>query len=88
MELEEIKQILIDRDFVGGTIFENPSYCTAFLGVTDKGQLVYSYEKMIEFLVKEDNMTEEEAIEFIDYNTLRTIPYMGSLHPIIVYDLK
>ena len=88
MELEEIKQILIDRDFVGGTIFENPSYCTAFLGVTDKGQLVYSYEKMIEFLVKEDNMTEEEAIEFIDYNTLRTIPYMGPLHPIIVYDLK
>ena len=88
MELEEIKQILIDRGFVGGTIFENPSYCTAFLGVTDEGQLVYSYEKMIEFLVKEDNMTEEEAIEFIDYNTLRTIPYMGSLHRIIVYDLK
>ena len=73
-----------DIDFVDvdGKTVEHNVFTRQIVDLSD------SYEKMIEFLVKEDNMTEEEAIEFIDYNTLRTIPYMGSLHPIIVYDLK
>lgn len=51
------------------------------------GGLVYSYEKMIEYLIKEAEMTQEEAIEWIDYNVLRAIPYMGDTKPIIVYEL-
>ena len=26
--------------------------------------------------MNEDSMTEEEAVEFIDYNTIRTLPYI------------
>jgi hypothetical protein len=38
---------------------------------------------MVEYLMEEDDMTEEEAIEFIDYNTLRTVPYIEN-PPIIM----
>jgi hypothetical protein len=31
---------------------------------------------MVECLMEEDGMTMEDAVEFIDYNTLRTVPYM------------
>lgn len=31
--------------------------------------------------------TEEDAIEWIDFNTLRTVPYMGNKAPIIVFPL-
>lgn len=32
-------------------------------------------------------MTDEEAIEWIDYNTIRAIPYMGEKAPIVMYSL-
>ena len=31
-------------------------------------------------------MTYEDAMEFIDYNTIRAIPYFGSNAPIVVRD--
>lgn len=72
--------------FDGTTIFENPSFYEAVLGHTDNGRIIYSYDKMIECLTKTPyNMDEEEAIEWIDCNTIRTIPYMGNKSPIICY---
>jgi hypothetical protein len=42
---------------------------------------------MIEELCKEDNIEQDEAIDFISYNTERAIPYAGENAPIIMYDL-
>lgn len=42
---------------------------------------------MAEYLVEEDGMTPEEAYEFIDYNTIRALPYMGDMRPEICYPL-
>jgi hypothetical protein len=39
---------------------------------------------MVECLITEDNMTYEEAAEFIDYNTVRSLPYVGDKGPIII----
>lgn len=39
---------------------------------------------MVKSLVDSDGMAYEDAEEFIDYNTIRTIPYMGKNPPIIV----
>lgn len=33
-------------------------------------------------------MTGEEAMEWVDYNTIRAIPYMGDKHPIIMYNAE
>lgn len=64
-------------------IFENPSYETAFLGVTIDGIAVYDMELMIQYLVDKDGMTPEEALEFIDYNTVRACMYYSKA-PIIM----
>ena len=35
-----------------------------------------------------DGMSYEEASEFIDYNTVRACPYMGSQAPIILRSIE
>ena len=42
---------------------------------------------MITHLMETDGMTEEDAIDFISYNTERAIPYAGSMAPIILYPI-
>lgn len=87
MKDEEIEQLLLDNDLTDTVYLTGYNYYSAIIGYTDDGGLVYSYEKMIEYLIKEAEMTQEEAIEWIDYNVLRAIPYMGDTKPIIVYEL-
>lgn len=48
---------------------------------------MYDFEKMIEWLVETENFTYEDAIEWIEYNTIRALPYFGSDAPIIMYPL-
>ena len=66
--------------------FTNPSYDTAIIGITQDGNLIYDYEKMINCLL--EDMSKEEAIDFIEYNTLsilHTIPVEN--RPIILYNM-
>ena len=51
------------------------------------GPQYINYEKMIEYLIETEQMTEQEAIEWIQYNTIRALPYMGSKAPIIIKEL-
>ena len=39
---------------------------------------------MVEEMVKDDAIEYVDAIEFIDYNTFRALPYMGEKAPIIL----
>lgn len=64
--------------------FVDPDYISAVIGISTDDRVVYSYEKMVEFLVNSDGIAYEDAEEFIEYNTIRTIPYMGKNSPIIV----
>ena len=66
------------------TIFlENPSFVKAITGITDSEQLIYDYDLMIAAAMEEEGWDAESAIEWIEYNTLRSIPYMGCYHPIV-----
>jgi len=47
----------------------------AIIGYDHRGLLVYSYEKMLDIFMRD--MTEEEAVEWIDYNVLGTNAGMG-----------
>ena len=81
------KAILIDQGFENFLIFENPDYDSAIIGITENNQVVYDYEKMIEHLMQEDDMDYEEAVDFISYNTIRSLPYAGEGAPIIMYSI-
>lgn len=63
--------------------FENPSFDGCEIGETYDGRLIYDFDKMVQWLMEEDNMEEINAIEFIEYNTLRACPYYKDA-PIVV----
>lgn len=79
--VEELKDALHQFGYDDSIVFENPSYADAVIGISNSGNVCYCYEKMIQSLMQEDSMDEEEAIEFIDYNTIRAIPYFSSYGP-------
>ena len=82
------KDILMDQGFENFIIFENPDYDSAIIGITENNQVVYDYDKMIEHLIQEDDMSYEEAIDFISYNTIRSLSYVGMGVPIIMYSIR
>jgi|TARA_R110000803_G_scaffold38351_10_gene82847 hypothetical protein len=45
--------------------------------------LVYSVDKIIEILIDRDGMTEEEAVEFFEFNIEGA--YMGRMTPVYVH---
>jgi hypothetical protein len=63
------------------------SYDGSIVGVTTDGRVVYDYDKMVEELMSEEGWSYEEAAEWIDYNTIRSIPYAGPGAPIIMYSI-
>lgn len=65
-------------------IYDNPSYDDAFIGVTNDNRAVYDYDKMVEWLVTNEEMDYEEAVEFIDWNDSF---YYGEGYPIILHKL-
>ena len=69
-------------------LLDSMSYDKSIVGITEDNRIIYSYPKMVEELMEDEGWTEEEAIEWLDYNTLRAIPYMESHGnaPIVMYD--
>jgi hypothetical protein len=65
-------------------IFENPSFDNALVGVSEDNRAVYDYDKMVVWLAVTWAISREEAIEFIEYNTIRALPYTEAA-PIVMY---
>lgn len=81
---EQLEKYYIEDEETSIVLFEFPSYDDAFIGLTLDNRAVYDYDKMIECLMKEDDMSYEEAIEFIYYNTIRALPYIGEKAPVVI----
>ena len=87
--MESRRDLLNELGLEDSIVFENPNYVSAIIGYDENsGRIVYDYEKMAEHLMDNDNMSYEEAIEFIDYNTVRACPYMGDKAPIILRSIE
>ena len=82
--VDELREYLIEHGHVGSTYFTNPEFLDAIVGVSNDGRLAYSYIKMVDELMLTTKLSYEEAVEFIEYNTLRTLPFMGDKCPIIL----
>lgn len=66
-------------------VFENPDYDSAIIGYDAvEHRIVYDFDKMVEHLIDVDGMEYDEAVEFIEYNTIRATPYAGEMAPIIL----
>ena len=82
------EQILLDNGYEGIKYLTNYSYDTALIGVIDN-RAVYDFNKMVDWLIKNENFKDTvEAIEWIEYNTIRALAYMGPDAPLIMYPLE
>lgn len=57
-------------------------YDDALIGISTKGKLVYSIEKMVELYSKEYGTSLDEAVDWLEYNCFST--YVGEMTPIYV----
>lgn len=80
--------LLLEMGYEDSVVFESPDFDDAIIGVSDSGNVVYSYELMVESLINNEGMTALDAVEWIDYNTIRSIPYFPNPKPIVMYDLS
>ena len=74
---EELNQIIV---------LEGDEFADGAIGLTDDNHIIYDYEKLVESLSKQEDMTEEDAIDWLEFNTIPSIPYMSSYgkEPIIM----
>tara|TARA_R110000824_G_scaffold136433_2_gene300038 strand:+ start:258 stop:521 length:264 start_codon:yes stop_codon:yes gene_type:complete len=60
-------------------------YDNAIVGVCvgfDSGRVVYSVSKMIDICMKDDEMTHEDSVEWLEFNTFGA--YVGENTPIYI----
>jgi len=78
-------RILLPEDSL---VFDNASYDNSIVGVTTDNRVVYDYDKMIAELMEDEGMSYDDAVDWIDYNTIRSLPYAGEKAPIVMYRIE
>ena len=68
-------------------VLDNMSYDNSIIGTTFDGRAIYDYDLMISELMADEDWNYDEAIDWIDYNTLRAIPYFGEKAPLVVVNV-
>ena len=73
---DEEREWLLEKGGDEKTVmFRNPSFPRSLVGVSTDGRAVYLLDQMIQEYADDNDCSEEDAADFIHYNTL------GSLHP-------
>lgn len=65
-------------------VFDNHAYDNSIIGTTFDGRAIYDFDKMIEELMADEGWSEIEAIDWIEFNTLRALPYGGEKAPLVM----
>lgn len=81
------RQLLIDLGYEDVLLLEPKELDEAIIGVSHDDRAIYDYDLLVKAFMNSDNMSEEEAIEWVDYNTIRSLPYQQNA-PIVMYNLK
>lgn len=82
------KDVITEAGFSDVLFLSNYSYDSALVGVTTDNRAVYSFSKMVDWLMTIENFTREDAEDWIYYNTIRSMKYFGPSAPIIMYDVE
>ena len=82
------REKLIQFGYQDVLLYQNPDFDQAIIGVdANSNAVIYDFDLMVQDMVKKDGVTQEEATEFIQYNTIRATPYMPQPRPIILRKL-
>lgn len=67
-------------------VLDNCAYDNSIVGITEDGRLVYDYNLMVEEYAQEYKCDVLDAMEWIDYNTIPSLPYFGHDAPIVIVE--
>jgi len=84
--IEEVRAYIEDMTDETVSIFDNYDYATAFIGLSLDNRAVYDFDLMVIHLMEKENWDVTDAMEWISYNTIRSLPYMEN-SPIIITTL-
>ena len=87
-EYNQMKDTRMDNGYENILLFDNNSYDDALIGVSNDDRAIYDYDKMVKWLVRTEGISVEDAVERIDYDIIRALPYFGDKAPIILYPLE
>lgn len=82
---DEIREHLELNGYEDSLVFENPNFDRAFIGLTHDGRVAYSFSKMIKQLAEDAQITEEQAREYIEFNTMRSLSHFPN-SPVVIYE--
>lgn len=83
---KQLIEALRDLGLEDSIILRDYDFETAVVGAeVNTGRIIYDYDKMVEYLMDKEGWSEAESMEWIDYNTLRALPYFDNA-PIIMYN--
>lgn len=68
-------------------VLSNPSYDSAIVGVSTDGRVIYDYDLMVADFMHAYHCSYEDAVDFIEYNTIRSLPYIPN-GPIVLHRLE
>jgi hypothetical protein len=80
------KQEIEEQGYEGVILFHEPDYDGCIIGITTDGRAVYSLAQMVMWFYEKNDCTAEEALEFIDYNTIGSLTAIEN-GPLILDDL-
>lgn len=83
----ELRKYLADNYGDDVVLLDGPEFDDGIIGVSE-GRLVYSYTRLLEALMAHNEWDEQTARDWLDVNTLRSLPYMGEHRPMVVDDLE
>ena len=80
-----VKPQVRERLDVETLVFDDPAYDNSIIGTTFDGRAIYDIDLMADELASDDEIGIEEAMDFIDYNAIRSLPYAGEKALVVVH---
>lgn len=88
--METLEKFLEDFDnimLLGGNS-DKQRYFPAIVGIDiQNNRVVYDLDKLIDIFMEKDHMSHDDALEYIEYNVFRVLPYIEN-PPIIMTNIS
>lgn len=90
--IDSLEEMLEGSDtralLIGGSTAEINMCAPAIIGLNSSyTNIVYDYQLLVRCFMEGADMTEGDALEWVEYNVVRSLPYQGSGAPILVHGL-
>lgn len=68
---------------VDDTVLLDPEYLDGAIVAVKDHRAIYDYDLLVQAYQDNEDWTYEDAVEWVEYNTMNALPYMGRLGPLV-----